>query len=117
MRLTDWIIMHAEASMSSTVLRIAVPADLRFADLNLRREANGDLSFDTAPLRRIADASDPQVAELLVTADGISSVIVGWYRVARSRGEPADLVAEDIAAEIAAEDAAGQPFSLRPGRA
>lgn len=117
MRLTDWIITHAEASMSIAMLKIAVPNDLRFADLKLRREADGDLSFDAAPLQRIADASDPRVAKLLGTEDGISSVIAGWYHVARARGEPADAVAEDIAAEVAAEGAAGQRHSLPPGRA
>lgn len=103
--------------MSSALVRIAIPADLRFADLRLTREAGGDLTFDTAPLDRIAAASGEHIAELLRSEDGVCAILVAWYRVARSRGEPADPVAEDIAAEVAAENAAGQGVSLPPGRA
>lgn len=117
MRLTDWIINHIEAAMSHTAMRVAVPDDLRFADLKLARESAGDLSFNAAPLQRIADASGEHIARLLQTEDGLSALIVAWYAVARGMGEPPDPVAEDIAAEMRAEDAACQRFSLPPGRA
>lgn len=117
MRLTDWIVAHTEAAMVAHTLRINIPATLAFADLRLRRESDGDLSFDTAPLTAIAEASGDPVAQLLEHEDGVATVITGWYRVARARGEPADPVAEDLAAEVAAEDAAGQGVSLPPGRA
>lgn len=117
MRLTDWIVAHTEASMAAQTLRINIPDTLAFADLRLRRESDGDLSFDTAPLETIAQASGEHVVQMLQHEDGIATVITGWYRAARARGEPADPVAEGLAAEVAAEDAAGQGFSLPPGRA
>jgi len=117
MRLTDWIIHNTEAAMALTALRVAVPTDLRFADLKLARDPDGGVSFDTDPLQQIADASGEHIAALLSTEDGIAALIVAWYHVARSRGEPADPVAEDLAAEVAAEEAAGQRFSLPGGQA
>lgn len=103
--------------MTAQKLRIKIPDTLAFADLRLRRETDGNLSFETAPLETIAQASGDPVAQLLQHEDGIATVITGWYRMARARGEPADPVAEDLAAEVAAEDAAGQGVSLPPGRA
>lgn len=117
MRLTDWIVTQTEAAIAAQTLRINIPAELRFADLRLTRESGGDLSFETSPLATIAEASGSPVEQLLQHEEGIATVIVGWYRLARSRGEPADVVAEELAAEVAAEDAAGQQFSLPPGSA
>jgi len=118
MRLTDWIVHNVEAAMAAHTIRVTIPDTLRFADLQLRRESNGDLSFETAPLELIAEASGAAVGELMRSGeDGISAVIAAWYHAARARGEPPDPVAEDLAAEVAAEDAAGQYVSLPPGRA
>lgn len=118
MRLTDWIVHNVEAAMAAQTLRITIPDNLRFADLRLRREPDGDLSFETAPLEQIAASSGDEVRELMRAGeDGISLVITNWYHAARARGEPPDPVAEDLAAEILAEDAAGQRVSLPPGRA
>lgn len=118
MRLTDWIVHNVEAAMAAQTLRITIPDNLRFADLRLRREPDGDLSFETAPLEQIAAASDDAVGELMRSGDdGLATVITAWYHAARARGEPPDPVAEDLVAEILAEDAAGQRVSLPPGRA
>lgn len=118
MRLTDWIVHNVEAAMAAQTLRITIPENLRFADLRLRREGNGALSFETAPLEQIAAASGDAAAALMQSGDdGLATIITAWYHAARARGEPADPVAEDIAAEVAAEDAVGQHVSLPPGRA
>lgn len=118
MRLTDWIVHSVEAAMAAHTIRITIPDTLRFADLQLRREPDGDLSFETAPLELIAEASGDEVREMMRAGeDGISLVITNWYHAARARGEPPDPVAEDLAAEILAEAAAGQHVSLPPGRA
>lgn len=118
MRLTDWIVHNVEAAMAAHTIRITIPDALRFADLRLRRESNGDLSFETAPLELIAEASGAAAGELMRSGeDGLASIITAWYHAARARGEPPDPVAEDLVAEILAEDAAGQYVSLPPGRA
>lgn len=101
----------------ATLVTLSLPEGLRFADLHLQRDQDGAVCFDAEPLRQIAAASPPEAAALLETEDGQCALIVAWYRVARERGEPPDPVAEDIAAEVAAEDAAGQRYSLPPGRA
>lgn len=47
----------------------------------------------------------------------LAGLLMAWYRAHRSGGGALDPVAEDLIAEAAAEDAAGQPYSHAPGRA
>jgi hypothetical protein len=49
--------------------------------------------------------------------DNVSGLIIGWYQAHRQQGGEPDPVAEDLIAEVLAEDAAGQNTSLPPGSA
>lgn len=49
--------------------------------------------------------------------DALASLITTWYSAHRAAGGDADPVAEDLIAEVRAEDAAGQPYSHKSGRA
>lgn len=93
--------------------RITIPNGLSFAALKLKRERDGDVSFDTAVIKRICDASgiDP---EQILSEDAISSLIVTWYGEHRKRGGALDPVAEDLIAEALTE---GERGSHKPGRA
>jgi len=105
MRLTDWIVQHVEAAMSNSL-----PP---FAALGYAREPDGDLSFDQAAIEQAASALGLPID----TEDQVCALIVVWYQIALDRGEPADPVAEDLRAEMRAEDERGAGVSHTPGRA
>lgn len=118
MRLTDYITSAVEAKMQQQLARVAIPDGLEFADLRLTREADGNVSFDWRVIERICVASGMPV-ELLRDGpeDNVAGLLIGWYQAHRQRGGAVDPVAEDLLAEVRAEDAAGQQLSHAPGRA
>jgi len=117
-RLTDYITTAVEAYMQQQTARIAIPSDMDFSELKLARDADGAVSFDWAVIERICTASGMPV-ELLREGpeDNVAGLLIGWYCAHRERGGAADPVAEDLLAEVQAEDAAGQTYSHAPGRA
>ncbi|EAS8533980.1 hypothetical protein EHZ41_21895 [Salmonella enterica] len=118
MRLTDWVINAVETHMRQQMTRLAIPDNLDFSDLHLIREPDGSVSFDWAIVERICEASNLPV-EVFRDASGdfVSALIVGWYQVHRQHGGESDPVAEDLIAEVVAEEKAGQAVSHQPGRA
>lgn len=118
LRLTDWIVDAVEAYMQQQLTKVAVPAGLDFSDLHLARDADGDVSFDWSVIERICAASGLPV-EMFRDApeDNVAGLIVAWYQAHRERGGASDPVAEDLIAEVLAEEAAGQRVSHRPGHA
>jgi len=118
MRLTDWITNAVEASMQRQLAAVIIPDDVDFADLRLGRDADGMVTFDWQPLSRICEASG-LAWELLRDGpeDNVSGLMVAWYNAHRADGGDPDAVAEDLIAEVRAEDAAGQWYSFEPGRA
>jgi len=117
-KLTDWIIAAVERDMSQRLTRIAIPHDLTFSDLNLSRDADGQVSFDRSVIERICAASDIPPALFFDTSeDNVAGLIVEWYHAHLNAGGARDAVADDLIAEQQAEDRAGQPFSYPPGTA
>ena len=116
MRLTDFIVDAVEAYMQQQLTKIAIPDDVSFSSLRLGRDADGTVSFDWAPIERICDASGVAV-EVFKDGpeDNVSGLIVSWYQAHRQNGGEPDPVAEDLIAEVLAEDAAGQQISHAPG--
>jgi hypothetical protein len=49
--------------------------------------------------------------------DNVAGLIVGWYQAHRQHGGDSDPVAEDLIAEVEAEEKAGQTVSHQAGRA
>lgn len=49
--------------------------------------------------------------------DNVSGLVVAWYLVHRRHGGEPDPVADDLFAEVLAEEMAGQTVSHPPGRA
>lgn len=117
-RLTDYITAAVEAYMQQQMTKVAIPNDLNFSDLRLARDPDGSVSFDWAVIERICEASGLPV-ELLREGpeDNVAGLLIGWYQAHRQRGGAPDPVAEDLLAEVRAEESAGQPFSHAPGRA
>lgn len=104
--------------MQQQIAKICIPDDLSFSDLRLARDTDGAVSFDWAVIERICQASGMPV-ELLREGpeDNVAGLLIGWYCAHRERGGAADPVAEDLLAEVRAEDAAGHAYSHAPGRA
>lgn len=121
-KLTEWITdtLNAKSQpMEGAMLaKIVIPENIDFTDLKLRRDADGAVAFDWSPLEEICAASnlDP---DLLRNApeDNVSGLIVAWYQAHCQDGGAPDPVAEDLIAEVMAEEKAGQHSSHTPGRA
>lgn len=98
---------------------ISIPFGVAFADLRLARDSQtGDVSFDVAIIERIeAESGLPAGFFMGQHEDALAALITTWYSAHRAAGGAADPVAEDLLAEVLAEDAAGQPYSYAPGRA
>ena len=118
MRLTDYITSAVEAKMQQQLTRLAIPDDIEFTTLRLARDADGAVSFDWSVIERICRANNLPV-ELLREGpeDNVAGMQIGWYSAHRNAGGAHDPVAEDLLADVQAEDAAGQAFSYEPGRA
>lgn len=97
-------------------VKISVPYNLEFHALKLARDRDGAVSYDRAVMSRIFEASGLPT-DLMLDEDNVAGLIVAWYHEHRARGGDPDPAAEDLIAEVLAEDQAGQPFSLPPGRA
>ena len=98
---------------------INIPEGMVFADLQLGRDSTtGDVSFSTAAVERIEAASGlPRGFFMEQDEDALAELITGWYAAHLRAGGARDPVADDLIAETRAEDAAGQPYSHRPGQA
>lgn len=118
MRLTDWIVNAVETYMHQQMKKVVIPDDLKFSDLHLARDSDGDVSFDWGVIERICEASGLPV-EIFRDApeDNVSGLIVGWYQAHCQQGGERDPVADDLIAEVAAEEKAEQIISHQPGRA
>lgn len=94
--------------MQKKLTRLAIPDDLAFEALKLTRDPRtGEVEFDWAPIEAICAASGVDV-EVFKNGpeDNVSALIVAWYQAHRAAGGAADVVQEQILAEVAAEDAA-----------
>lgn len=104
--------------MQQTVAKVVIPDGLLFSDLQLTRESDGEISFNWNAIERICKASGLPVEMFRDASEGrVSGLIVGWYQEHRQRGGESDPVADDLIAEVVAEERAGQSFSHPPGRA
>lgn len=84
-----------------TLRTFAIPDDLDFSDLKLRRLVTGEVEFDTSVIERICAASDISTDVFLnAPEDNLATLIVTWYRVHRVAGGRRDPVAEELIAEI-----------------
>lgn len=101
-----------------SAVKITIPQDLDFAALKLARDADGAISFDWTPIEAICAASGVDVAVFRDRhEDNVAGLIVAWYFEHLAAGGARDPVQDDLIAEMQAEDAAGQRYSVAPGRA
>ena len=119
MRLADWICQRVEAQPMENKTNISIPQGMAFSALRLARDgATGDVSFDTAVIEHIERESGlPAGFFMEQPEDALAALITTWYCQHLAAGGERDAVADDLIAEVRAEDAAGQPYSHAPGRA
>ncbi len=99
-------------------VRIVIPTDLDFATLQLTRRRDGAVSFDMSVITKIENASGlPPGYFLNAPEDAVSSLLVHWYGLHRASGGAADPTAEDLLAEVRAEDDRGNGLSHAAGQA
>lgn len=100
-------------------INIVIPDDLEFSDLRLERNTKtGDVSFDTAIIKRIEAASGlPEGFFMSQAEDALAGLITTWYNRHIAAGGRRDPVADELIGEALAEEKSGQGFSYPPGRA
>lgn len=104
--------------MQQQLTKIAIPDGVPFSSLRLGRDADGAISFDWSPIERICEASGLTLAMFTEgPEDNVASLITAWYQAHRQNGGEPDAVADDLIAEVLAEEAAGQSVSHAPGLA
>ena len=104
--------------METITLRITIPPDVSFNDLNLSLTGDGYVRFDLAALGRVCEASGLSMDVFMQThEDLLGGLLCSWYaKHIRNGGKP-DPVAEHLNAEMRAEVRAGQPWSFPAGSA
>ena len=89
-------------------LALRIPDDVPFSALRLGREPGGDVSFDRATIARICEASGISTDVFFrAPEDNVAGLIVTWYARHLAAGGDPDPIAEQIAAEVRAEDGIG----------
>lgn len=98
-------------------LKIEIPDDLGFADLNLARAATGDISFDWLPIEKLCNHNGLDIAVFKERhEDNVAGLIVAWYAAHLEQGGKRDAIADDLIAETQLEDKHGGGISHSPGR-
>jgi hypothetical protein len=87
-------------------IRIQIPEDVSFSDLNLSRDAEtGSILFNWTPVEKICEASGVDVSLFKHShEDNISGLLVQWYYEHLAHGGKPDAVAEELRGEVFLED-------------
>lgn len=104
---------------NTSTLRLEFPHGLDFCALKLARHPRtGALKFDRATIERICALNNIDPHRLSrANAGTVADFIAHLYKAHRASGGAPDLVAEDLLAEVRAEDARISGTSHPPGRA
>lgn len=98
--------------------KISIPQNINFRDLKLSRNQTGGITFDAEIINAICDASgiDPKVF-WESHEDNMAGLIIEWYANHLKNDGEHDPVADDLIAEVIAEDNLGSGISHKPGQA
>lgn len=96
---------------------LRIPDNITFAELQLKREPDGQVSFDLDVIKAICRSNDidPQLFEGSI--HNVVALIVNWYFNHRKRDGSRDPVVEALIAEVDAEVAAEMAQGHAPGHA
>lgn len=98
--------------------RIQVPSNVDFADLELRRNQDGSVSFKWEPIEAICEASGVS-SDLfrLGGAEDIACLFVVWYVAHLARGGAKDAVQEELLSDARTAHWGSQQYTFKPGHA
>ena len=97
---------------------IVIPDDLRFSDLHMRQEADGNIYFEWAVIERICEASGMPVGAFKYgPEENVVGLVFSWYMKHREQGGEPDPIAEGLVAEVEADNADWQRSTITPGHA
>ena len=103
--------------MTTHATAITLPDGIDFADIKLTRKPTGAISFDWRPIEAICAANSLDIAIFRdQDEDNVAGLIAAWYHAHLAAGGARDSTADDLIAEVMAEDKAGSP-TYTPGRA
>ena len=99
-------------------IKLVIPDGLDYANLQLKRDADGHVSFDWSPIEKICIASGIDIAVFRdAHEDNVSALLVAWYQAHLDAGGAHDPVQDDMIAETLLEDLHGDGTSHAPGQA
>ena len=101
---------------TDSIIHLRVPAALKARWVRESRAAGMRLT-DWIVQRVEAASGLPKGFFTGQPEDALASLITAWYDRHIAAGGARDPVADDLIAEVRAEDAEGQPYSHAPGRA
>lgn len=103
--------------MSYPTFEVLIPADVRFSDLKLSRDARTfNVTFDWTPIEHLCAHNGLAVQVLRKNEGKVIDLIIGWYRHHLAKGGDKDAVMEDLLSEFFGA-VTHQHFPLDPGRA
>ncbi|WP_310628164.1 hypothetical protein [Limnohabitans sp.] len=119
LKLSDWIVQKMEASMQNKIKAlISIPLNVGFADLKLKRNADGTIAFAWSPVEAICKASGIDIRLFREQSeDNIAGLLATWYAQHRLAGGLPDRVMDDLISEGDIEDTHGHGYSYKAGRA
>lgn len=97
--------------------KISIPDGMSFDNLDLKQEANGDITFNTEPLEAIFKFNGLNGSDFISFEENISPLLVNWYLVHRKNNGKINHFAENLITEVILEESSGQSFSLNEGHA
>jgi hypothetical protein len=88
--------------MTKKPVRIVVPDDVQFKDLQLFRDVEGNVRYNPDAMNKVIEASgvDPG---MLLDWSNLSTLLVVWHEVAVKGGQPPDPVMEELMVEVMEE--------------
>lgn len=97
---------------------IVIPSDVAFADLELKRDVDGSVQFNWAPIEAICEASGIDSQSLKKAAGGsVAALLVHWYIAHLGRGGSPDQVQEELMTDAWTEDWGPSQHTFPPGHA
>ncbi len=97
---------------------VVIPAHLDYSDLQLRRQIDGSVQFNWAPIEIICEASNIDARVLKKDAGhAIATLLIRWYAVHRLRGGALDQVQEELMSDALTEDWGDRQHTFPPGHA
>ena len=104
--------------MGEKIIRIVIPPGVKFSDLQISLNPNGEVIFDWVPIHFICVASGLEINIFTESDDcNVMGLIDTWYRHHVAQGGKPDAAFENLREEARLANLKGQHFIHTPGHA